>query len=69
MNHVTGTLCTAATIDHILIIGIECKSIIVDFSSLFKAAVAKFVLNIPNCITKFGILRGNLLSQICKLLN
>ena len=31
--------------------------------------IAKFVLNIPNYITKFGILRGNMLSQICKLLN
>ena len=39
------------------------------FQVTFQSAVAKFVLNIPNYITKFGILRGNLLSQICKLLN
>ena len=39
------------------------------FQVTFQSAVAKFVLNIPNYITKFGILRGNLLSKICKLLN
>ena len=39
------------------------------FQVTFQSAIAKFVLNIPNYITKFGILRGNLLSQICKLLN
>ena len=36
----------------------------VDFRPLlkvtFQSPVAKFVLNIPNYITKFGILRGNL---------
>ena len=30
------------------------------FQVTFQRAVAKFVLNIPNYITKFGILRGNL---------
>ena len=39
------------------------------FQVVFQSAISKFVLNIPNYITKFGILRGNLLSQICKLLN
>ena len=38
------------------------------FQITFQSAVAKFVLNIPNYITKFEILRGNLLNQICKLL-
>ena len=38
------------------------------FQVTFQSPVAKLVLNIPNHITKFGILRGNLLSQICKLL-
>ena len=45
------------------------NKVTVDFRSLFKNAVAKFVLNIPNYVTKFGILRGNLESQISKLLN
>ena len=33
------------------------------FQVTFQSSVAKVVLNIPNYITKFGILRGNLLSQ------
>ena len=32
------------------------------FQVTFQSPVAKFILNIPNYITKFGILRGNLLS-------
>ena len=39
------------------------------FQVTFQSPVALLVLNIPNYITKFGILHGNLLSQICKLLN
>ena len=33
------------------------------FQVTFQNAVAKFVLNIPSYITKFGMLRGNLLSK------
>ena len=33
------------------------------FQVTFQSPVAKVVLNIPNHVTKFGILRGNLLSQ------
>ena len=39
------------------------------FQVTFQSAIATFVLNIPSYINKFGILHGNLLSQICKLLN
>ncbi len=39
------------------------------FQVTFQSLVAKFVLNIPNYITKFGILRENLQSEICMLVN
>ncbi len=39
------------------------------FQVTFQSAFPKFVLNIPNYITKFGILRENLQSEICMLVN
>ncbi len=39
------------------------------FQVTFQSAFPKFVLNIPNYITKFGILRENLQRQICMLVN
>ena len=35
------------------------------FQVTVRGAVRGFVLSIPNDIAKFGILRGNLLWQIC----
>ena len=39
------------------------------FQVTFQSAFPKFVLNIPNYITKFGILRENVQSEICMLVN
>jgi hypothetical protein len=39
------------------------------FQVTFQSAFPKFVLNIPNYITKFGILREKLQRQICMLVN
>ena len=44
--------------------GISCR-----FQVTIQSAFPKFVLNIPNYITKFGILRENLQRQICILVN
>ena len=45
---------------------LECYS---RFQVTFQSAFPKFVLNIPNYITKFGILRENVQSEICVLVN
>ena len=39
------------------------------FQVTFQSAFPKFVLNIQSYITKFGILRENLQSEICMLVN
>ncbi len=39
------------------------------FQVTFQSAFPKFVLNIPNYITKFGILLENVHSEICMLVN
>ena len=39
------------------------------FQVTFQSAFPKFVLNIPNYITKFGIVRENVQSEICTLVN
>ena len=39
------------------------------FQVTFQSAFPKFVLNIPNYITKFRILRENVQSEICMLAN
>ena len=39
------------------------------FQVTFQSAFPKFVLNIPNYITKFGILRENVQSEIYMLVN
>ena len=39
------------------------------FQVTFQSTFPKFVLNIPNYITKFGILRENVQNEICMLVN